>query len=143
MPLVYILKYHLDRSLDRYKARIVAKSYTQTYGVDYFETFSPVACLNSIRILFSVAVNIEWPLFQLDVKNAFFYRDLKERVYMEQPLGYVVQGRLLSAESERRFMNSNRVQGHGLRNSAWLSLVLAFLVVIQITQSLFVALSLV
>jgi len=55
--------------VDRYKARLVAKKYTQTYGVDYFETFSPVARLNSIRILFSVAVNMEWPLFQLDVKN--------------------------------------------------------------------------
>ena len=51
---VYTLKYRLDGLVDRYKARLVAKRYTQTYGVDYFETFSPVAWLNSIRILFSV-----------------------------------------------------------------------------------------
>jgi len=86
---VYTLKYRL---VDRYKARLVAKGYTQTYGVDYFETFSPVARLNSIRILFSVAVNMEWPLFQLDVKNVFLYGDLKEQVYMEQPPRYIAQG---------------------------------------------------
>jgi len=63
------LKYRLDGSVDRYKARLVVKGYTQTYDVDYFETFSPVTRMNSIRILFSVAVNMEWPLFQLDVKN--------------------------------------------------------------------------
>jgi len=77
--------------VDKYKARLVAKRYTQTYGVDYFETFSPVAQLNSIRILFC-CVNMEWPLFQLDVKNAFLYEDLKEQVYMEQPPRYIAQG---------------------------------------------------
>ena len=74
------MKYRPDGSVDRYKARLVAKRYTQTYGMDYFETFLPVARLNSIRILFFVAVNMEWPLFQLDVKNAFLYGDLKEQV---------------------------------------------------------------
>jgi len=87
---VYTMKYRPDGSIDRYKIRLIAKSYTQTYGVDYFETFSPVARLNSIGILFSIVVNMSWPLFQLDVKNAFLYGDLKE-VYMEQPPGYVVQ----------------------------------------------------
>jgi len=49
---VYTLKYRPDGSVDRYKVRLVAKRYTQTYGVDYFETFSPVTRLNSIQILF-------------------------------------------------------------------------------------------
>ena len=48
--------------------------------------------MNSIKILFSVVVNLSWPLFQLDIKNAFLYRDLHEEVYMEQPPGYVAQG---------------------------------------------------
>jgi len=68
--------------MDLCKAILVAKSYTQTYGVDCFET-SLVACLNSIRILFSVVVSMEWPLFQLDVKNAFLYGNLKVKVYMK------------------------------------------------------------
>ena len=88
---VYILKYRPDGSVDKYKARLVAKCYTQTYGVDYFETFSSVTRLNSIRILFSIVVNLLWPLFKLDVKNTFLYGDLKE-VCMEQTSGYVAQG---------------------------------------------------
>ena len=59
--------------MDQYKARLVAEGYTQTYYMDYFETFLLVALLNSIRILFFITVNMSWPLFQLDVKNAFFY----------------------------------------------------------------------
>ena len=79
----FTLKYHPDRSVDKYKTRLVVKGYTQTYGIDYFETFSPVSRMNSIRILFSIAVNLSWPLFQLDVKNAFLYEDLQEEVYMK------------------------------------------------------------
>jgi len=56
---VYTLKYHPNDSVDQYKAKLVAKSYTQTYGVDYFETYSPLAQLNSMHILFFVAVNME------------------------------------------------------------------------------------
>jgi len=70
----------------------VAKGYTQTYSIDYFETFSPVARMNSIRIMFSIVVNLSWSLFQLDVKNAFLYGELQEEVYMEQPPSYVAQG---------------------------------------------------
>ena len=61
-------------------------------GVDYLETFSPVARLNSVRILPSFAVSHSWPLYQLDIKNAFLHGDLKEEVYMDQPPGYVVAG---------------------------------------------------
>jgi len=80
---VFTLKYHPDGSVDRYKVMLVAKGYTQIYGIDYFEMFSSVARMNSIRIMFSVAVNLSWPLFQLDVKNAFLYGNLQEEVYME------------------------------------------------------------
>ena len=87
---VYTLKYHPDGSVDRSKARLMAKDYTQTYRVDYFEMFSLVARMNSIRIIFSV-VNLSWSLCQLDVKNAFLYGDLQEEVYIKQPPGYVAQ----------------------------------------------------
>ena len=82
---VYTLKCKSDGSLDRYKARLVARGYTQTYGIDYQETFAPVAKMNTIRILISLAVNLDWPLNQYDIKNAFLHGDLKEEVYMECP----------------------------------------------------------
>ena len=85
---VFTVKQNLDGTVDRLKARLVAKGFTQTYGLDYIETFSPVAKLNFIRIIISLATNLDWPLHQLDVKNAFLHGDLNETVYMAQPPGF-------------------------------------------------------
>ncbi|KAL0559508.1 hypothetical protein IC582_004121 [Cucumis melo] len=88
---VFSLKYKAHGTLDRHKARLVAKGFTQTYGIDYSETFSPVAKLNTIRVLLFVAVNKDWPLYQLDVKNVFLNEDPVEEVYMSPPLGFEAQ----------------------------------------------------
>ena len=70
--------------MDWIKARLVAKEYTQIYGSDYNDTFSPIAKMASIRLLLSMDAIRSWLLYQLDNKNAFLYGDLAKEVYMEQ-----------------------------------------------------------
>jgi hypothetical protein len=84
---VFTVKHKVDGFTERYKARLVTKGFTQTYGIDYEETFAHIAKMNSIRVLLSIVANLNWPLHQFDVKNAFLHGDLEEKVYMEIPPG--------------------------------------------------------
>ena len=69
---VFTIKCKVDETIERCKARPVANGYTQTYGIDYMETFSLVAKINIVRILLSLAVNLDWPLQQFDKKKIHF-----------------------------------------------------------------------
>lgn len=86
---VYKLKKAADGSIARHKARLVARGFSQQYGLDYEDTFSPVAKMVTVRTIISLAANKGWPLLQFDVKNAFLYGELDRDIYMEQPLGFV------------------------------------------------------
>jgi hypothetical protein len=82
---VYRTKGAVDGQISRYKARLISKVFRQVHGIDYDETFSPVAKMDSIRLTLSIAVAKGWKVHQMDMKNAFLNGDLSEEIYMEQP----------------------------------------------------------
>ena len=91
---VFAVKVNPNGSVARLKARLVAKGYAQTYGVDYSDTFSPVAKMTYVRLFISLVATHNWDLHQFDIKNVFLHGDLQEGVYMEQPLGFVAHGEI-------------------------------------------------
>ncbi|GJV45358.1 retrotransposon protein, putative, ty1-copia subclass [Tanacetum coccineum] len=82
-------KTDMDGAVYVFKARFVAKGFTQTYRVDYEETFSPVADIRAIRILIAIAAYYDYEIWQIDVKTAFLNGHLSEEIYMEKPEGFV------------------------------------------------------
>lgn len=89
---VFKTKLNEDGQVDKYKARLVVKGYAQKEGIDYDEVFAPVARWDTIRIMLAVAAQKGWTMYQLDVKSAFLYGELKEVVYVDQPEGFVKKG---------------------------------------------------
>jgi hypothetical protein len=77
------------KSDGRFRARLVAKGFTQIFGIDYDETFSPVARFESLRLLVALAALEDWEIHQMDVKSAFLNGLLDEEIYMEQPQGFI------------------------------------------------------
>ncbi|KAL0423271.1 UNVERIFIED_CONTAM: Retrovirus-related Pol polyprotein from transposon TNT 1-94 [Sesamum radiatum] len=81
-----------DESIDKFKARLVAKGFKEKEGIDYFDTYSPVARLTTIRVLIALASVYNLSIHQMDVKTAFLYGELEEEIYMDQPEGFVAHG---------------------------------------------------
>jgi hypothetical protein len=89
---VFKKKLRPDGTIDKYKARLVTKGYTQKEGEDFFDTYSPVARLPTIRVLLSLAASHGLLIHQMDVKTTFLNGDLKNEIYMTQSDEFVVKG---------------------------------------------------
>jgi hypothetical protein len=87
---IYKIKHAVDGSVKKYKARFVARGFSQVAGVDYDETFAPVAQHTSIRTIIALAAYMGWKLHQIDVKTAFLNGEIDEEVYIKQPEGFMI-----------------------------------------------------
>ena len=113
---VYRTKLNADVTINKHKARLVVKCYAQIFGVDFLKTFTPAARLDMIRMLLAVAAQKGWKIFQLDVKSAFLIGYLQEKIFVDQPLGFVVGG-----EEEKVYLLKKVLYGLKLAPRAWYS----------------------
>ena len=88
---IYKVKHAVDESVEKYKSCFVAKGFSQEEGIDYEETFAPVAKYSSIWTILSLTAKMGWRVHQMDIKTAFLNGVIEEEVYIEQPKGFDVE----------------------------------------------------
>ena len=92
---IYKTKLVDDGNTTKYKAQLVEKGYSPVHGMDYNDTFSHVARMNSIRIVLAIAASKRWEVHHMDVKSSFLHGDLEEEIYMRHPKGYTKDSSLV------------------------------------------------
>jgi hypothetical protein len=90
---VFKLKRNEVGAIIKHKARLMAHGFVQREGIDFDDTFAPVARMESMRLLFMLVVHEGWRVHHMDVKSAFLNSDLKEEVYVHQPPGFMIPGK--------------------------------------------------
>lgn len=111
---VFKVKHDADGNIVRYRARLVAKGFTQKYGIDFTETFSPVVKHSSVRILIALAAQMNLEIDHLDVQTAFLHGDLKEKIYMSQPEGFIKPG-----EEDKVYLLKKAIYGLKQSSRVW------------------------
>lgn len=96
---MYKIKYKEDDEIERFKARLVSKGYSQKEGIDYQKTFSPVVKMVTVRTILSLAATSNWYIYQINVYNAFLQGDLYDKIYMD------LTKRFSSQRSQGRFVD--------------------------------------
>ena len=84
----FVLKLNADGTIKRFKARFVAQGFTQTFGLDFLNTYAPVVGMSTVRWLLSLACANNWKVYQMDIETAFLYAEVKEEIYVKQPEGF-------------------------------------------------------
>jgi hypothetical protein len=116
------LSMHQMEVLKDTRLRLVAKGFSQVEGIDYNETFSPVAKMNSICLVLALAASHKWEVHQMDVKSVFLHEDLQEEIYMEQPPAMSRMTLALFVASRNLFMVSSKLPELGMPK--WIAFLL-------------------
>jgi hypothetical protein len=127
---LYKIKHVVDGSIEKYKARFMAHGFSQKEGIDYEETFAPVARYTSIRTIIALAAKMKWKLHQMDVKTAFLNGVIEEEVYIEQPQEFEVEDRKTHVYKLKKAL-------YGLKQAprAWYGRIDSFLTRLGFTKS--------
>jgi hypothetical protein len=127
---LYKIKHVADGSIEKYKARSVARGFSQKEGIDYEETFAPVARYTSIRTIIALSAKMKWKLHQMDVKTTFLNGVIEEEVYIEQPQGFEVEDRKTHVCKMKKAL-------YGLKQAprAWYGRIDSFLTSLGFTKS--------
>jgi hypothetical protein len=127
---IFKIKHAADGSIEKYKERFVAHGFSQKEGIDYEETFAPVARYTLIRTIIALTAKMKWKLHQMDVKTAFLNGIIQEEVYIEQPQGFEVEERKSHVHRLKKVL-------YGLKQAprAWYGCIDSFLTSLGFTKS--------